>query len=1105
MNDSPYPEGTILGQRYLLHGVIGTGGMGVVYRATDRLTGQLVALKQLTLRGDQLRFATLATMRPTHDVRVSLATEFSLLASLRHPHIISVLDYGFDHQQHPYFTMELLENAGSILTHGQQLSIDQRFDLIMQMLRALMYLHRRGVIHRDLKPDNVLVVNGAVKLLDFGIAIDTGYYRPEMSASGTLAYMPPELLQGEAPSIASDLYSVGVLAYELISLAHPFRDSDINALILDIFNTMPDINQLDLEPAVAHIILRLLAKSPQDRFHSAAEVMDAYAVATGRSIPKDTAATRESALQAARFVGRHIEIAQLQSALDSAMSGTGSAWLVGGESGVGKSRLVDEMRTRALVKGALVLRGQAVNAGGRLYEVWIPALCRLALTGTIKPYEAAVLKPLIPDIDELLGIDAPLPDAPPLQPRAAQDRLFETITQILKRQTQPIALILEDLHWASEDLDLLAHVCAEVSDAPLLIIGTYRMDERPDLPDHLRGTHHMRLNRLTHDEIAELSASMLGDAGRQRSVVDWLDEQTEGNVLFIVEVLRAVSDSTAEFDAIKADTLPRKVETSDIQRILTKRLERMPDPYQHLLDLAAVLGRQIDPALLQALISRATDKETPTLENWLARGADCMVLELREEQWRFAHDKLRETVLARISEVAAPALHLQAAEAIELVYGDTTAHWAALAYHWRMAGSAQKTAYYAERAGRHAWQSGANREAVHHLSAALDALKSLPPTRETHQRIIDVTLTLTRANAFLMLIDPEPLLADAGTLAEGLNDEVRRAQVQGAFGSYYYMRGQMPQAFTYFSQSIAAAERHGLEDVLVLPYNIIGRAMAVNGNYAASNANLEKGIPLAEKFNDAELLAGSLVFHGIGREIVGDIGAGEDDIRRGLAISEGLGRPERLASDLVILGMGFTVCQQFNHATAYLIQSLHMSEQHNALQTLGIATGGLGINYAAMGEYPRALDYFDRSAEIAQKHGVMIHYIWFQAARGEIERVNGDTTAARARAEAALEKSAQLRQTLGEAESHLLMARLDMMENVLDSAESHIQHAIESHTRNAIAALAVNARFELCRLYAVRGETRRALDTLGACEAEFTRLKMTHHLSQAKLLRGSLA
>jgi serine/threonine protein kinase len=153
--------------RYQLIDLLGEGGMGAVYRALDRLTGETVALKHVAVSPGQLQFAS----RTDQDPALALAQEFEVLASLRHPHIIAVRDYGFDADHRPYFTMDLLENATTIIEAGHDRLVEFKINLIQQMLLALMYLHRRGIVHRDLKPGNALVKGGMVKVLDFGLSV----------------------------------------------------------------------------------------------------------------------------------------------------------------------------------------------------------------------------------------------------------------------------------------------------------------------------------------------------------------------------------------------------------------------------------------------------------------------------------------------------------------------------------------------------------------------------------------------------------------------------------------------------------------------------------------------------------------------------------------------------------------------------------------------------------------------------------------------------------------------------------------------------------------------------------------------------------------------
>src|SRR5215207_1515205 len=182
---------TVVSKRYLLHQPIGAGNMGTVYEATDRLTARPIALKRVVTAPDP----SVPEDERTNfnmDLRLALAHEFKMLASLRHPHIISVLDYGFDESQQPYFTMELLSGAQTLLVAGRGKPLELQVTLLHQVLQALSYLHRRGVLHRDLKPANVLVPpnTSAIKLLDFGLASFGVQIRNDSeSLVGTLSYM----------------------------------------------------------------------------------------------------------------------------------------------------------------------------------------------------------------------------------------------------------------------------------------------------------------------------------------------------------------------------------------------------------------------------------------------------------------------------------------------------------------------------------------------------------------------------------------------------------------------------------------------------------------------------------------------------------------------------------------------------------------------------------------------------------------------------------------------------------------------------------------------------------------------------------------------------
>lgn len=480
-------------QRYVTDKKLGEGGMGVVYRAYDRLTGEQVALKQVQAPLDQLSFQSQSDY---DELLLAITSEFQTLASLRHPNIISVLDYGFDDQHQPFFTMTLLENPQSLREFALSKSLPEKINCLIEMLQALAYLHQRGIIHRDLKPANILVTNGQVKVLDFGLAME---HSAQQGIAGTLVYMAPEVLGGGRVSIASDLYAVGVIAYEVLVGRFPFDLTNINNL----FSAEPDLTPLQslteewntrvvdnktdpatpdlhpvymseiatrildivtiptqpptytqpsilIQPTLSSIVGKLLAKTPENRYQKAYDVIRDLAQATGQPLPTETSAIRESFLQAARFVGRATELQTLQDALQTAMHGQGSVWLVGGESGVGKSRLLSELRTYGLVNGVLVVRGQGVANGARSFQLWRDVLPHLVLDIELSDLEAGILKTLVPSISNLLG--RAVSDVPELIGQEGQQRLVLMLQTVLQRQKRSVLILLEDLQWAEESL-----------------------------------------------------------------------------------------------------------------------------------------------------------------------------------------------------------------------------------------------------------------------------------------------------------------------------------------------------------------------------------------------------------------------------------------------------------------------------------------------------------------------------------------------------------------------------------------------------------------------------------------------------------------------------
>ncbi|MGF1505323.1 MAG: serine/threonine-protein kinase PknK, partial [Anaerolineae bacterium] len=812
----------------------GRGGMGAVYRASDLLTGQTVAIKRVTTPAEDLSFSTYPTAQGSEGTRIALAHEFEMLASLRHPNIISVLDYGFaellENPQAgrvPYLSMDYLASGRTILEAAKGQTTARRVEMLVEALQALAYLHRRGIEHRDIKPGNILVEGpgsdnpGRVRVLDFGLSIQQETALGGEIA-GTLIYLAPELIRRRSPqppSPLSDLYAMGLIAYEMFAGRHPIEADSISQILLPISRKRPDLSAIKAPPGIVAVIGRLLEKDPESRYPSAEATLIALSDAIDRPIPVETDAIRESYLQAATFVGREQELGSLLTALQAARQGRGSAFLIGGESGVGKSRQVAELRTRAMVAGVTVLRGQAVGDSAQPFLVWRDPARILSLSQDIDPLTASVFKPVIPDIERLLGFD--IPDAPDLGGAEDQARLQIALVRLLREMDEPALLVLEDLHWATpESLEALKRVVTVAEGLPLLVVGTFRDDEAPDLPGRLPGMEVIGLNRLSSDEIAMLSGAMLGSSGRDPQVLDLLRKETEGNAFFLVEVVRALAEEAGSLRDVAAMTLPVSVFAEGIQTIVRRRLERVPPPHD-LLRLLAIAGRRGNPALI--------DRLAPDLDRdaWLAASANAAVLEQNAGQWQFAHDKLREQLLADLREDERPTLHRRVAEAIEALHPGDATRAGQLADLWGAAGETERERQYSITAARSAAATGFYQEAVPRFNRAV----TLTPQAQR----ADLLVGLGQAQLGISQYDAAEttLMAALGLLPA---DSPLVAQALTTLGMVHGSRGEYDEAAARYQEAIASAQR---------PQDAI-RARIGLAKTAITQGDLETGQALAQ-------------------------------------------------------------------------------------------------------------------------------------------------------------------------------------------------------------------------------------------------------------------
>jgi hypothetical protein len=512
------PPTSFAAGRYEVRDHLGDGATKRVFLAHDTLLDRDVA------------FALVRTEGLDEDRRLRVRREAQAMGRLGdHPNIVTVFDVGQEDDGTPYIVSQYMAGGDvrSLLEASEgPLPLEQTLGIAKAICEGLSFGHSRSVVHRDLKPGNVLLTDdGTAKVGDFGVAValDRTRLTRDAQMQGTALYMPPEIALGGEVTPRADLYSLGVLLYELVTGKPPFVGDDPVAVISQHISTPPVAPSWHTEhcpPDLEELILRLLQKAPDERPESAAEVAETL----GRVDPEAKSASHSDSgsnpldrLARGVFVGREQELSRLRDAFDQAFAGRGSGVMLVCEPGIGKTRTVQELETYAQMRGANTLWGRSHEASGApAYWPWIQignANARLMppaeLAGEIEPAQTSELTRIFPVLLELPNVSEPMPVT---DPDAARFRLFDAYAAFIRAASArtPTVLVVDDLHWADKPtLLLMQHLARELSSMRLLLVGTFRDTE-------LDRTHPLSevLGELTRDPGYERVVLRGGDRGQ---------------------------------------------------------------------------------------------------------------------------------------------------------------------------------------------------------------------------------------------------------------------------------------------------------------------------------------------------------------------------------------------------------------------------------------------------------------------------------------------------------------------------------------------------------------------------------------------------------------
>src|SRR6266404_5375055 len=593
---------------------------------------------------------------------------------------------------------------------GRPLELTRFLSLAIGIAAALGQVHRRGLIHKDIKPANVLVdALGTVRLTGFGIASRLPRERqlplpPEIIA-GTFAYMAPEQTGRMNRSIdaRSDLYSLGVTFYEMLTGNLPFDAADpLEWVHCHLARQAVPPGELvrDLPEALSGIIMKLLAKSAEERYQTAAGLEAdlrrclAEWESHGRIDPFPLGAhdASDQLLIPEKLYGREREIDALLAAFDSVVAdGTTELVLVSGYSGVGKSSVVRELH-KALVPP----RGLFASGTFDQYKRDVPyATLAHAFRSLVRPIlgqseaelgrwqdaiqqavgpNGQLIVDLIPELELVIGKQPPVPEVPPQDVQNRFQMVFRRFINVFAREEHPLVLFLNDLQWVdAATLDLLAYLVTEPEVRNLLLVGAYSDNEVRQSHPLMRmleavrkaeaRVHEIQLTPLALDDIVRLVSDTLHwDRERAQPLAQLVHEKTAGNPFFAIQFIAALAEENLiAFDPDTASwtcdlaRIRAKGFTDNVVDLMVDKLHRLPATTREALKQLACLGNRAETATLHMVYEASEEETHAALWEAVREG---LVVRLNGA-YSFLHDRVQEAAYALIPEGERAAAHLR--------------------------------------------------------------------------------------------------------------------------------------------------------------------------------------------------------------------------------------------------------------------------------------------------------------------------------------------------------------------------------------------------------------------------------------------------------------
>jgi predicted ATPase len=861
--------------------------MGEVYRAHDPRLSREVALKVI-------RRVLSVGPDAQDDALDRLLREAILASALNHPNIVTIYETGIVETDR-YIAMELIEGMTLRSAASQGLPVGRAIGIARQVSEALAVAHAAQIIHRDIKPDNVMVrTDGYVKLLDFGLAKvqrdvvgagSTGATEPGMLL-GTIAYMAPEQARGEVITQEADVFALGVMLYELVTGRHPFAAASqmgtLHALMWESPEPPSFINS-ELPRAIDQLIVEMLQKDPRLR-PGASEVMYRLNLAHDSTIAVALSAvtvSQPSRAVARDIVGRDQELDALQHEFERAQRGKGRLVVIAAEAGMGKTTLVDAFtkQLEAQQEPVRIGRGRCSErlAGSEAYLPILEALDSLQKNeqlGSISRLIRALAPSWYAQIMPPTENDSSAARLAAETSSGSQERLKREIAALFEElgRIQPVVLCFDDMHWADPSTtDLLAYMARRIDSTRLLIITTCRPSDlaqarHPFLPVKLdlraRGMcREVMPGSLDLGAVAKYIALQFPEHTFPSDFARLVHERSEGNPLFMADLLRDLRRQqlvrqrdgrwvlAEDLSAIARD-LPESIRSA-VQR----KVEALEDFDRRLLGGAAVQGMDFDSAMIACALQLPEGDVEDRLERLEREHALVRFVDEHETgdraltlRYRFAHQLYYTAFYESLRGTRRAALSRAIAERSVLRLGDDACDCAApIAVLFETARDNVRAAHFWNRAAQASARLYAHDETARLARRGLELLKPEPDSAQKAETELELQITYAMAlktGRGYAVPEVGVAYARARVLCRQVQDPARVVPVLVGLSAHHIVAGEITTSRDVALEMLELFERLGDPNLQMMGNWSLGAALFHLGDLQIAHSHLKRGLDL---------------------------------------------------------------------------------------------------------------------------------------------------------------------------------------------------------------------------------------------------------------------